>query len=264
MAYHKADVKYMLDDRGYAGNLIHGQNPILVFEKAVRERIVESYYFKEQCWALNTATLCDRAAELTHIGGTYETTGKPTQFLCLAFKLVTLVPDKQIILEMLNFHDGAEGDAEEEDEVAETDQTKLGYFKYLRALAAFYIRLAWEPVEVYKTLEPLLADYRKLKRRRRDSFTMTTMDQFIDELLTGNRLLATPLRAMPKRDALEDADVLEPYQSALGDELDEIDRESQNEHDNGELSENGDDQREGESTSGGLARSPQADISLRS
>jgi pre-mRNA-splicing factor 38A len=39
------------------------------------------------------------------------------------------------------------------------------YYRYLRALAAFYLRLVGSSVEVYTHLEPLLADYRKLRRR---------------------------------------------------------------------------------------------------
>lgn len=226
MATHRADASALLDDRGYSGALIRGQNPALLFEKAVRDRITDSYYWKEQCFGLNTATLCDRAADLTFIGGTYGGLGKPTPFLCLAFKLLQLVPSKEIILEYLNFADLAEGDASEEDEGADSqvDPRKTGEFKYLRALAAFYIRLAWEPVDIYKTLEPLLADYRKIKRRTREGFALTYMDQFVDDLLTKDRVCATALWKLPGRTMLEDLDMLEPRESALGAELDELDQ----------------------------------------
>jgi pre-mRNA-splicing factor 38A len=118
--YDKADERALLDDRGYSGALIRGQNPALLFEKGVRERITESYYWKEQCFGLNAATLCDRAADLKFIGGTTGITGKPTPFLCLAFKLLQLVPEKAIILEYLNFH----GDEEDEDEGQNGDAKK--------------------------------------------------------------------------------------------------------------------------------------------
>ncbi|EOD46892.1 PRP38 domain-containing protein [Neofusicoccum parvum] len=174
MATHQADAKALLDDRGYSGALIRGQNPALLFEKAVRDRIIESYYWKEQCFGLNAATLCDRAAELTFVGGTYGGLGKPTPFLCLAFKLLQLVPEKEIILAYLNWPEDEEREDGESDE-GHAPGVK-GDFKYLRALAAFYIRLAWEPVDIYKTLEPLLADYRKLKRRMRDGFVLTPLN----------------------------------------------------------------------------------------
>ncbi|KAI4956508.1 hypothetical protein J4E91_000719 [Alternaria rosae] len=241
--FDRADASALLDDRGYRGALIRGQNPALLFEKGVRERITESYYWKEQCFGLNAATLCDRAADLKFIGGTTGITGKPTPFLCLAFKMLQLVPDKEIVLEYLNFRDDEEDEAqdgkakkEENGHTSEDEDTakkaldlnaagKLGDFKYLRCLAAFYIRLAWEPVEIYKTLEPLLTDYRKIKRRLKDAFTLTYVDQFIDDLLTKDRMCATSLWKLPSRANLEDLDMLEPRESPLGDEIDELDEE---------------------------------------
>ncbi|KAH0354416.1 PRP38-domain-containing protein, partial [Aureobasidium melanogenum] len=202
---HQADATRMLDDRGYTGTLIRGQNPLLLFEKAVRDRIVDSYYWKEQCFGLNAATLCDRAVDLTFIGGTYGVGQKPTPFLCLAFKLLQLTPEKEIILHYLQQED----------------------WKYLRALAAFYIRLTWEPKDIYETLEAYLSDFRKLKRRTRDAYTLSYIDQFIDDLLTKDRVCATSLWKMPSRTQLEDLDILEPRVSPLGDEIDELDAEDE-------------------------------------
>jgi len=225
---HQADAKRMLDDRGYTGTLIRGANPLLLFEKPVRDRIVDSYYWKEQCFGLNAATLLDRCADLNFIGGTYGVSQKPTPFLCLAFKLLQLTPEKEILLFFLN-------QAGEE-------------WKYLRALAAFYIRLTWEPKDIYLTLEPLLSDYRKLKRRIREGFTLTYVDQFVDDLLTKDRVCATSLWKMPSRTQLEDLDVLEPRISPLGDEIDELDmddageggiEEVRNGHDNRSRSRSG-------------------------
>lgn len=41
---------------------------------------------------------------------------------------------------------------------------QLTFCRYLRALAAMYIRMTFRAVEVYELLEPLLKDYRKLRR----------------------------------------------------------------------------------------------------
>lgn len=38
--------------------------------------------------------------------------------------------------------------------------------RYLRALAAFYIRLTFRSMEIYELLEPLMKDYRKLRIRQ--------------------------------------------------------------------------------------------------
>ena len=201
---HQVDAKRMLDDRGYEGATIHNQNPAHLLEKAVRDRITDSYYWKEQCFAINEATLCDRAVEMTFLGGTYGQQ-KPTPFLCLTLKLLQLLPDRDVVLEYLN----------------QTD------FKYLTALAAFYVRLTFEPVEVYNTLEPMLADYRKLKRRTKDGgYLLTHLDQFVDDLLTKDRVCGTSLRKLPQRTLLEDLGQLEMRISPLGEEIDEIDKDS--------------------------------------
>jgi pre-mRNA-splicing factor 38A len=239
---HAADARGLLDDRGYRGRLIKGQNPALLVDKALRDRITESLYWKEQCFGLNEASLCDRVAEITYIGGTYGGVGKPTPFLCLLFKLLQLVPDKEVILTYLNWsassQNGEENGAELEDRSngpagnqddngeavkADNSTAQEGAFKYLRVLAAFYIRLAWEPKEIYLTLEPLLADYRKIRRRTKDGYALTFVDQFIDDLLVKDRVCGTSLWKLPKRTLLEDQDILEPRESPLGTELDEID-----------------------------------------
>ncbi|KAK3676277.1 hypothetical protein LTR78_004028 [Recurvomyces mirabilis] len=216
MAHH-ADAKRALDERGYKGQLVRGDNPLKLFEKPVRDRIVDSYYWKEQCFGLNAATLLDRATELSFVGGTYGVAQRPTPFLCLAFKLLQIVPDKEIILFYL-----------EQEE-----------YKYLRVLAAFYIRLAWEKdEEVYATLEPYLTDSRKLKRRTREGWALTYVDDFIDDLLLKSRVCATTLPKINPRLFLEDEDRLEPRISALGGELEELDGEDEEEDEsNGEVEE---------------------------
>ncbi|KAJ6022258.1 hypothetical protein N7540_007762 [Penicillium herquei] len=222
---HRADASAFLDNRGYTGPLVRGVNPVTLFEKAVRDRITDSYYWKEQCFGLNAATLCDRAVELTFVGGTYGVSEKPSPFLCLAFKLLQLNPERDVILEYLNFSDpGSEDD--DEGDVQNGILQSRGDFKYLRALAAFYVRLTFSAVDVYKILEPLLLDYRKLKRRIRDSFTLTHMDQFIDDLLTKDRICGTSLWKLPSRSQLEDLDMLEERISPLADELEELDQNS--------------------------------------
>lgn len=238
---HRADATALMDDRGYSGPLVRGQNPALLIEKAVRDRITTSMYWMEQCYGLNAASLCDRASELNMVGGTYGGMGKPTPFLCLLFKLLQLVPDKEILLAYLNWKDigddehddDAKAEVKVEDELEDSKEAEImntrtsGEFKYLRLLAAFYIRLTWEPVDIYKTLEPLLADFRKIKRRTKEGFALTHVDQFIDDLLTKDRVCATSLWKLPSRTMLEDLELLEPRESPLGDEIDALDDESE-------------------------------------
>ncbi|RYP87843.1 hypothetical protein DL769_000435 [Monosporascus sp. CRB-8-3] len=196
---HRADERRFLDERGSNAALApNGLNPATIMEKAVRERIVESYFWKEQCFGLNEADVVDRVAEhVSFVGGTYGDAQRPSPFLCLAFKLLQLGPGDDVVREYLSF--GGER------------------FKYLRALAAFYVRLTRRPEDVYRTLEPLLEDRRKLRRRGRAGTSLTFVDQFVDDLLTKDRVCATSLWQMPKREILEDLDLLEPRVSPLGD-----------------------------------------------
>ncbi|KAL8704715.1 MAG: hypothetical protein Q9201_002139 [Fulgogasparrea decipioides] len=211
MSTHQTDTTRMLDTRGYTGPLIHNTNPLHLLETPVRDRITESYYWKEQCFALNAATLCDKAAQLTYIGGTYGQQ-KPTPFLCLLFKLLQLLPEREIVMLYLQQRE----------------------FKYLTALAAFFVRLTFEAKEVYKVLEPLLGDWRKLRRRTREGgWRVDWMDQFVDDLLVKDRVCATSLRKLPNRMILEDLGQLEVRVSPLGDEIEEIDREEDGEDKSG-------------------------------
>ncbi|PHH77794.1 hypothetical protein CDD82_3361 [Ophiocordyceps australis] len=195
-----ADARRFLDERGSSADLApNGLNPATIMEKAVRDRIVESYFYKEQCFALNEADIIDRVIEhVSFIGGTHGASQKPSPFLCLAFKLLQLAPSDAILEQYLDY--GGQ------------------HFKYLRALACFYIRLTRPAVDVYRTLEPFLSDRRKLRRRRRDNKAeLAFVDEFVDDLLNKERVCATSLWKMPKREALEDAEVLEPRVSPLGD-----------------------------------------------
>ena len=86
--------------------------------------------------------LVDKAMELKSIGGVYGGNVKPSPFLCLILKMLQIQPEKDIIIEFIRNED----------------------FKYVRALGAIYMRLTASAADVYKYLEPLYIDYRKMKR----------------------------------------------------------------------------------------------------
>ncbi|KAG8683972.1 hypothetical protein FRC09_015692, partial [Ceratobasidium sp. 395] len=175
---------------------IHGQNPQFLVEKVIRTRIWESEYWKEQCFALTAESLIDKALELNTIGGVYGNQ-RPTHFICLLLKLLQIQPEKEILIEYLM--------ADE--------------FKYLRALAAMYIRMTFPPVEVFELLEPLLKDYRKLRLRNMGGYQLTYMDEFVDQLLTEERVCDTILPRLTKREVLEETEGLAPRSSALLDAM---------------------------------------------
>ena len=51
-------------------------------------KIYDCPYWKEKCFGLSAVTLIDRAIELDHIGGAYSVVFRPTDFICLALKMM--------------------------------------------------------------------------------------------------------------------------------------------------------------------------------
>ncbi|KAI0670673.1 PRP38 family-domain-containing protein [Trametes maxima] len=175
---------------------IHGQNPQYLVESVIRNRIYECSFWKEHCFALTAETIIDKAIDLKAIGGVYGNQ-KPTEFLCLLLKLLQIQPEKEILLEYL-----------------QADE-----FKYLRALAVMYIRMTFRPVDVYELLEPLLKDYRKLRYRGMGGYSIIHMDEYVDQLLTEERVCDLILPRITKRDVLEDLGDIGPRKSRLLDAM---------------------------------------------
>ncbi|KAI1711503.1 PRP38 family domain-containing protein [Ditylenchus destructor] len=187
---------------------VKGTNPQYLVEKIIRTRIYDSVFWKEQCFGLSAETVVDKGAELRYIGGVFGGNNKPTPFLCLTLKLLQLQPDKDIIIEFIRQQD----------------------FKYLRALGAMYIRLTFSSVEVYKYLEPLFNDFRKLRYMdKMGKFSIVHMDEFIDYLLRETHYCDIQLPRLQKRQALEETDQLELYNSALDEDLDNLSSDSEDE-----------------------------------
>lgn len=104
-------------------------------------------------------------------------------------------------------------------------------FSYMRCLGAFYLRLTGKHKDIYDYLEPLYADYRRLRRRTREGkLVYTHVDVFIDELLHAERVCDVILPHLLPRRALEEDGRLEPRMSILEEEL-QSDSESNEEID---------------------------------
>ncbi|WRT67780.1 uncharacterized protein IL334_004754 [Kwoniella shivajii] len=181
---------------------VHGGNPQYLIEKVIRARIYDSLYWKEQCFALTAESIIDKSIILKSIGGVTDR-NTPTPFISLTLKLLQLQPEKEILIEYLL--------AEE--------------FKYLRALAAFYIRLTFRSMDVYEILEPLMKDYRKLRVAHSGGYSLTYFDEFIDDLLTKERVCDIILPRLTQRSVLEETEGLEPRKSLLEEGEDEEGRE---------------------------------------
>ena len=155
----------------------------------LRSRVYDSKYWKENCFALTSELLVDKAMELRYTGGVFGGNIKPTPFICLVLKMLQIQPEKDIVIEFIKNED----------------------FKYVRALGAYYLRLTGTSLDCYKYLEPLLNDYRKIRTQKRDgNFELSHMDEFIDQLLHDERVCDVQLPRLQKREILEETNELEP------------------------------------------------------
>jgi pre-mRNA-splicing factor 38A len=168
-----------------------------LIEYITRQKIYDAVYWKQECFGLAAEDVVDRAAALRAAGGMAGEPRKPAPFLCLALKLLQVQPAREVVLELLR-------DPE---------------FKYLRLLAAFYLRLTARPAEAHRLLEPLLADYRRVRvQAAAGGFELRRMDEVVDELLRSDHAFGVALPHLPARRALEAAGALEPRASPLAEE----------------------------------------------
>lgn len=178
-----------------------GSDPQLLVHKMTRHSIYSSFIWNHNLFGVNVADLVGICVGLNHIGGTYGTTPTPTPFLCMLLKLLQLSPDTAEIQEYLIQKE----------------------FKYPRVLAAFYIRLVETPVNVYKLLEPLLADFRRVVVRTNggvgevsnEAFAISHVDVVVDGLLSGIELFGITLPRIPPRPLLMETGQLEKRVSTL-------------------------------------------------
>ncbi len=179
--------------------MVHGTNPQFLIEKITRLKIYETSYWKQHCFGLNEETLLEKAVDLKYIGGTYGPMAKPTNFICLVQKLLQLQPEMDIIKEYIE----------------QTD------FKYLTALGVFYLRMIGKPADIFSALEPLRSDYRKLRVRKLQGWTIVHMDELVDDLLTQNLVLDMALPHLPMRSMLVQQRRLRPLTSPLQEEYEQ-------------------------------------------
>jgi len=188
---------------------VHGTNPQHLIERITLVKIWECRYWKEKCFGVNSEMLIDEATLLKFCGGTYGGLRKPCEFLCLTCKLLQLQPEKGIIETFISQDD----------------------YKYVRVLGAFYLRLVGKPLDIYKYLEPLLLDWRKVVYRAPDGkYTLTYVDEIVDNLLTKDTFFNIVLPRIPSRLELEKQGKLPPRKSALED-LDNFDVELSDDED---------------------------------
>ena len=194
----------------------NGKKKQNLVEKILRTRIYDTVYWKQHCFGLTAASLLDQASQLRSVGGGGGSAvsggaGPPSRFICLVLKLLQLQPDREVVLEYIN----QEGS------------------KYVRLLGAFYLRLTARPADVYRDLEPLLMDKRRVRARVSASassavgvstgasnatYALTHVDELVDAMLCTPYLFDVALPRLPPRATLQAAGALPagvPRESSL-------------------------------------------------
>ena len=198
-----ADIRKTLSYRALSSE------PLSMISNIVKDRVYESRYWKERCFALNAETILDRAKALDCIGTTFGGFNRPTHFLCLLVKLLQIQPEIEIVQAYLDHSAGA---ASNDMHIQTCD------LRYMRVLAAVYARLICNSETVYCLLEPLLQDYRTLNvLTSNSSYSRITIDQLIEKLIFVD--IESPFDMIfpfiLKRPTLVKRGVLRPFESIL-------------------------------------------------
>lgn len=80
---------------------IHGTNPQNLVEYIIRQKVYQTTYWKESCFALTAETVIEKAVDLKAAGGTYGGARKPTNFMCLILKMLQIQPSKEVVIEYI-------------------------------------------------------------------------------------------------------------------------------------------------------------------
>lgn len=172
-----------------------------LIEPIIRHRIQDSIFYKQHLYLTNEATILPVITESVHyIAGT-DSVGRPSPYLCCLLRLLELEPSQEILDAYI---------------------TQLGYneFKYLTALILHYVRLVFPSGYVYNQFDAYYEDYRKLRIKLKspefDSnsmpihYKLTYMDQWVDELVTQERVVDIILPRLVPRQLLVQKGEVQP------------------------------------------------------
>lgn len=162
---------------------VRGTDPQRLVDKLTREKIYNSRFWKECCFGVSVADVAKLSTDLRYAGGMYGHLRKPTPFMCLLLKLLQLGPERDVVGEFLI----------------------QPHFKYGTLLALLYLRLVGDAIDIYRTLENYLSDYRKIAMRLDSGgFELTHIDQITDRLLRDDAIFGTRLPTLQRRHVLKE------------------------------------------------------------
>jgi pre-mRNA-splicing factor 38A len=211
---HVVCFEFVMANRTDRGALrSHGADPQALIPHIVRDKIYNCRYWKEDCFALTAESIIDKTKALTCIGFSYGGFNRPSQFLCLLTKLLQISPDMEIIRAYIEFSSGRPTNDPDE---------QIHDLRYLRALVIAYIRLVGKPEVVYRELEPLLMDFRKIVvLKPSGEYSTLHMDEWVSLLLDHHNkpVYGFLFPLLTRRSFLVSRGDLAPYKSPLDTEL---------------------------------------------
>lgn len=143
---------------------VRGHAPQYLIDTTTRYKIYHSVFYQQYCFGVNLVSFVDRVQMLQGTGGLYGLLRQPCNFYCLFLKLLELEPSNKVIEKFL--------------------RTKCWQLKYLRLLAAMYIRFTYPPEQVYLMLEPLLSHYNQVAVLQTNGYVLQHFDEVIYAFLS--------------------------------------------------------------------------------
>ena len=141
-----------------------------VVPKILDDRVTESLFWQEHCFALSPLTACDKGAVLDRWGGYEGGNSRPTPFVCLAVKLLKLKTRRDVLDALI----------------------AQPHFKYLRMLGALVLRcspgMLRTRTQAREAFKPLFDDMRKTKTRGSEGWVVAHVDEFADLLVREETL----------------------------------------------------------------------------
>ncbi|CUM64947.1 uncharacterized protein PRCAT00002565001 [Priceomyces carsonii] len=191
-------------------------NKANLIEPITRHRIQDSIFYKQHLYLTNEATILPCIVrEVRYIGGVDSNT-RPCPFFCCLLRLLELEPPPAIIRLYL-------------------DQLGFNEFKYLTALTLMYIRFAWSNEDIYKIFDKYYSDFRKLRFHLKTpifnehniaiKFEVRHMDEWVDSLLSEERILGLILPRLVPRYNLVEKRLLEERKYNISSDEDVLDHE---------------------------------------
>lgn len=209
--YYKKQASYQ--DKRYT------QNKGNLIEPIIRHRIQDSIFYKQHLYLTNESTILPVIIDhVKYISGS-DSSNRPSNFICCLFRLLELEPTKEIInvyLTQLNFNE----------------------FKYLTALTLIYIRLVFKNEDIYTIFDSYFKDFRKIRMKLKNpifdlnqipkNFKISYIDEWVDELLTKDRVIDLILPRLVSRLTLVQRGLIGPRKYYVEEEKEEnsVDDES--------------------------------------